>query len=776
MRENCQGVGGAAWRYEPHPLFDTRYYLAGNPDIDPDVTNPLLHYLSYGQYEGRLPRPMSDAEESEGEAPVPVCPSPEDWRSLEPASGGLAPQVDVVVPVYKGYHVTLRCIHSVLAHPQRTPFELIVINDASPDAVLIDELRALAGRGLFTLLENETNQGYVYSANLGMNLHPDRDVVQLNSDAEVSNDWLDRLKAAAYREDKVATVTPLSNNATICSYPRFNRDNPAALELDYAELDRLAAKANAGVSVATPTGIGFCMYVRRDCIEAVGIFDQASFGKGYGEENDFCQRAQSQGWQNLIACDIFVRHWGSASFQGQKGERVAAALTVLAERHPAYHRDVRDFIKRDPLAEFRRRLDLGRLQRHAREQNVLIINHNRGGGAERCVSECIEQFRARRIGTFLMRPDVLKHRVTIGHPEVIGLPNLPTLSMENRHAIVELLEILRITEVHVHHLVDMHDQMMELILLLAREHGMRLRIYGHDYLAICPRINLVDHTRRYCGEPDMGQCTRCLKSNGSDFDAYDIVAWRKEFGRLLAEADEVFVPDGDVADRLGRYFPAVTFSVSPHEELDLALHPETMPRPAPGEKLRIAVIGAIGIIKGYEVLLACALDAHRRGLAIEFVVLGYTMDDRKATKHGISITGRYLEAEAEDKLKALNAHAIWLPSIWPETYSYTLTLGLKSGLPVHAFDIGAIANRLRVAERDRHLMPLSWVDFPQRINEHFLRSAGMPQQDRGRQRPDHLAVATATDKAAIRWRPHVGARLGLKGRRSRGEHTHAAPN
>jgi hypothetical protein len=86
----------------------------------------------------------------------------------------------------------------------------------------------------------------------------------------------------------------------------------------------------------------------------------------------------------------------------------------------------------------------------------------------------------------------------------------------------------------------------------------------------------------------------------------------------------------------------------------------------------------------------------------------------------VSISGRYLEDEALGRLKALEPHLIWLPSLWPETYSYTLSLGLLAGRPVCAFDIGAIARRLRELGQDEHLMPLELQDFPHETNRAFL--------------------------------------------------------
>jgi GT2 family glycosyltransferase/glycosyltransferase involved in cell wall biosynthesis len=616
----------------------------------------------------------------------------------------------------------------VLSAASRTPFELVVVNDASPDHALAEELERLSRAGLFTLLTNDRNRGFVHSVNRGMALHRDRDVVLLNSDAEVHDGWLDRLRGAVLRAPRAGTASPLSNNATICSYPRFLHDNPYPLELSYAELDGLTARVNAGAAVEAPTAVGFCMYIQRECLEEVGPFDEQAFGKGYGEENDFCQRALLRGWRSILAADVFVRHWGAASFRGEKAKRVHAALKVLDRRHPAYQTDVAEFIRRDPLAEARRRLDWARALRMRRDRNVLIVSHNRGGGTERHIQEDTQRLSRDGVGVFLLRPAVRRptHAV-IGHPAIKSLPNLPPLALADVEALQRALAELGVTDVHTHSLVDFVPEAPDRIIELVQALGARFEVNLHDYKVACPRINMADENGRYCGEPGEEACDRCLSTRGSAFGVRDIRGWRAMHRRVLLAADAVLVPDQDAAERLSRYYPEVHFEVSPHEDLDREAPSLRMPILLPDERLRVAVIGAIGKLKGFDVLHACATDAHKRGLPLEFILMGYSMHDRLLEESGVSITGRYHEHEGLDRLHELSAHVAWLPSLWPETYSYTLSLALREGLPVFAFDLGAIARRLRALGRGQGLMPLEWTDQPSAINDRFLayRSAAM---------------------------------------------------
>jgi len=275
----------------------------------------------------------------------------------------MARAIDIVIPVYKGEAETRACVESVLASPLAAAHEVIVIDDASPQPEISAWLREVAASGRITLIAHAQNRGFVATANEGMSLHADRDVVLLNSDTEVAPGWLDRLAAHARRDAQVGTVTPFSNNATICSYPRTLERNDMPAGETTASLDAAFASANAGQSAEIPTAVGFCMFITRECLERVGLFDEARYGAGYGEEVDFCMRASRAGFRHVIAADVFVRHAGEVSFGNSGTERRGRAQAIVDELYPEFQPRVRDFIARDPLAALRRRVDRARGRR-----------------------------------------------------------------------------------------------------------------------------------------------------------------------------------------------------------------------------------------------------------------------------------------------------------------------------------------------------------------------------------------------------------------------------
>ena len=269
--------------------------------------------------------------------------------------------IDVVIPVYRGLDQTRRCIASVLRWTSPSVGEVVVVDDATPEPAIAQWLDELASQGRITLLRNESNLGFVQSVNRAMARRPDRDVVLLNSDAEVANDWLTRLRDAAHRDADVATVTPFSNNATICSYPFWGWPGGTPGTLGLEGLDALMARVNAGASVEIPTAVGFCMYIRRDALNALGAFDAERFGRGYGEENDFSLRAAKAGRRNMLAGDVFVYHEGGVSFSQEASERTAAATQALVEVHPDYHERVHAFLVTDGAEPLRMAVDIARI-------------------------------------------------------------------------------------------------------------------------------------------------------------------------------------------------------------------------------------------------------------------------------------------------------------------------------------------------------------------------------------------------------------------------------
>ncbi len=616
--------------------------------------------------------------------------------------------VDVVIPAYRGLHDTLACLDSVLASTPRGT-RIVVVDDASPEPELSAALDALHRRRRIRLIRHAENQGFPAAANAGLRACAGRDVVLLNSDTLVPPGWLDRLRAAAYSAPGIGTATPLSNDATILSYPDRDGGNPVPDMPAVIARDALAQQVNGAATLDIPTGVGFCLYLRRDCLDAVGLLREDVFAQGYGEENDFCLRARHLGWRSVAALGVFVGHAGSTSFGAARRHLVARNMAVLNRLHPGYDALIHAHEQADPLRQARRGMDELRWAAGRRPAAAVAITHAGAGGVERVVQERAAAWAAAGHRAILLRPAPGGCRV---ESPGSAYPNLRYELPDELPLLARLLRPDRVRQVELHHQLGHHPAITGLARLLRAPQDAVI----HDYAGFCPRIALVSTNRRYCGEPDLNGCEACVADLGTNLEEdLPVPALVTRTASVLAAADRVIAPSNDAAARISRHFPGIRPIVEPWED-DGALPPLD---PAPADPVRrICVIGALGLEKGYEVLLGCVRDARRRGLPLHFTVVGYTTDDERLLDAGpVFITGEYQDADAVPLIRAQGAHLSFLPSVWPETWCFALSRAWQAGLAVAAFDLGAPAERIRATGRG-WLLPLAWQ--PGAVNDALL--------------------------------------------------------
>ncbi|MCO5335401.1 methyltransferase domain-containing protein [Delftia tsuruhatensis] len=674
------------------------------------ATRPLVHAkMRIDRLLGRTPVP----------APVLHTPVPQPMPQQP---------VDVIVPVYRGLDDTRNCIESVLASPCRTHWQLVVINDASPEPEVTAWLREKAAQEpRITLLENEENLGFVGTVNRGMALNTAHDVLLLNSDTVVANDWLDRIRQAAYGDARIASVTPFSNNATICSYPRFCEGNDLPPGMDTAAIDALCARTNPGQVVDVPTGVGFCMYIRRDSLNAVGLFDTEHFGKGYGEENDFCQRAAAAGWRNLHLLDTFVLHTGGVSFGESKSPRERAAMETLRRLHPRYEADVMAFVQADPARTARLALDVARLQAEAAQQPVVLaVLHDRAGGTVRHVRELAQFLQGKAL--FLMLSPAAGGVVVLRRAEEKEAFELAFRINDQMEELVQALRQLGVVHVHYQHLLGHSEAILDLPARLGTAHDFT----AHDFYTYCKNISLTGIDNRYIVPPRAGECGCCEPTDTAPY-AGTVAQWRHRNALLLNNARHVLAPSQDTASRIAGFVPGARVQAVAHTDMPAQLPTPTARTLAATAPLKIVVLGAMSAIKGADVLEAVAIEAAKRGTPVELHLLGYGYRSLQTQPRArLTVHGGYKEEELPALLDWLQPDLAWFPAQWPETYSYTLSACLAAGLPIVAPDIGAFPERL--AGRDwSWVMPwdasvAQWLDFFAQIRERHFIEGQLPQQ------------------------------------------------
>lgn len=246
-------------------------------------------------------------------------------------------RIAVVVPVYNAPDETAACLKSLRKTIDPRAARVLVINDGSADGRIAPLLQSYARAEGFEVLINEKNLGYTRTINIGIRAAGEDDIVLLNSDTIVTPGWLDGLVEAARRRDDVGTATAMGDNAGAFSFPVKDQANPKPESVSHAEhADAILRRTSTLAPVEVPTGSGFCMYIRREVFDRIGLFDEEAFPRGYGEENDFCMRALKAGFRNVISPYAYVYHVRSASFGAEKEKLIKGAVETVMRRHPDY--------------------------------------------------------------------------------------------------------------------------------------------------------------------------------------------------------------------------------------------------------------------------------------------------------------------------------------------------------------------------------------------------------------------------------------------------------
>uniref|UniRef100_UPI003C7E8128 glycosyltransferase n=1 Tax=Tropicimonas sp. S265A TaxID=3415134 RepID=UPI003C7E8128 len=495
------------------------------------------------------------------------------------------------------------------------------------------------------------------------------------------------------------SVTPMSNDAEIFSAPLICKRRA----LRAGEGDHLAALARkfhpeALLSVV-PTGVGFCMALNIKWLRKEPRLDPA-FGRGYGEEVDWCQRVRARGGRHLGLPGLFVEHRGGESFgSAQKQALVQANNRIITERYPGYDREVRDFITADPMVTARLALALGLVGIRAGEAPVTIaLAHTLGGGADDYLEQRLAQT-VRQIGGAVILRVGGRQRWQI---EVLTPEGRICGHTDDFTFIETLLDPIRTR--HILYSCGVGDRdpvrLPGLLARLKRQAWDQIEVLFHDFFPLSPSYCLLEADGAYRGVPRSGTRNAAHTTRRPDGTRVDLSGWRSAWAGLLAQAETLTVFSQDSRRLVAQVYPACAprIVVAPHALLTPV--PRVQAPPPRGGQC-IGVLGNIGYQKGAQVVQDMAVrmgDLPGRAM----VVIG-NMDPSFALPDHVHVHGTY---RVSDLARLATRYGItdWLiPSVWPETFSYTTHEALATGLPVWGFHLGAQGEALMQA-RNGHLI------------------------------------------------------------------------
>jgi len=643
-------------------------------------------------------------------------PLPIDWtRGGGRSAAERLHAVEIIIPVYGAPGELRACLESVARETDLMRHRVVIVVDGPQEIEVEEVIGGFAGGSPGTeIIRNEQRRGFVASVNRGMRASA-TDVVLLNSDTVVTPRWLEKLTDAAYSSGDVGTATPLSNHATLCSVPIAFEENLLPTGFDAASFAALVEQASTRSYPRLPTGVGVCLFIRRALLDDIGFFDEASFGLGYGEENDFCLRALARRWLHVADDATFIFHAGHRSFVGARAGLQRSAAEMLQRKHPGYMATIAAFMKADPLAPTRSRIIEALGRGNGRGDKVVHLVHGwppfQHAGTELYAYWLVQQQRARReVSGYTRAADparaegeaielmddgvrvrLVTNNFTARHP-------LRRNAIRDRALERDFERFLRAEHprlLHVHHLAGHAFSLMR----VAQRLGIPIVLQIQDWWFLCARVNLFDRDGNRCSGPALGKCARCAtltRVPPAPLSNRLMHVARRAAARAAIRAADAYVV-GSMAIRddyvqAGIIPPSKTIHVIPY---GVGVVARREPRRAAGRPIRFGYVGSISPHKGLHV----AVDAMRGLLPAQATLhvwgdasgLPAYVDElrKRAGEATVVFEGTFREEEKGAVFAAMDV--LLVPSIGLESFGLAPREAMTCGVPVIASEGGALS-------------------------------------------------------------------------------------
>jgi len=635
---------------------------------------------------------------------------PLDWtrgagRPLEPRPAS----VDIIVPVFGAADELRDCVASVGRETDLTRHRLLLVIDGPQEDAVESVIDGFANA---CVVRNDRRLGFVGAVNRGMR-ESTSDVVLLNSDTIVTPRWIEKLVDAAYSSGDVATVTPLSNHATLCSVPQPFEENLQPTGFDAASFAKVVEDASTRSYPRLPTGVGVCLYIRRALIDDIGLFDAKHFGLGYGEENDFCMRALARGWLHVADDATFIFHAGHRSFGASRQKLERRARATLRRLHPRYMATIAVFMRADPLAPVRARIRTAPGAKGSPRRRIAHLVHGwppfRHAGTELYAYWLARQQKATDdVSVYVRASDPSRadgEAVELFDDGVrvrLITNNFTARDPFRRNAIRDRLverdfeRFLKQEQpdlLHIHHLAGHAFSLAK----VARRLGIPIVLQIQDWWFLCARVNLLDRDGNRCSGPAAEKCARCVtltKVAPAAVTNRVMHAARRSAARSAISACDVFVSGSNaIRDdyvRAGAIPPDKPFHVIPYGIDVIAPHERRPPAQRP---IRFGFVGSIAPHKGVHIGFdaMAGIDPSKASLHVwgdATAFPDYVRDLRRSSANVI-FEGTFAE---EDKARVFAAMDVLLvPSIGLESFGLAAREAMACGVPVIASEGGALS-------------------------------------------------------------------------------------
>ncbi len=232
---------------------------------------------------------------------------------------------------------------------------------------------------------------------------------------------------------------------------------------------------------------------------------------------------------------------------------------------------------------------------------------------------------------------------------------------------------------------------------VAKRKGKKVVLTLHEYYFWC--VNCVMLAPDFCWfQEDEDKCHECLVKNDYKVQKGFVKERRQYIDYLFHLVDRVIVPSLYVKDILLSLYTGLSYEKC--EVVELGVEKEMLkgengngPRRRNGS-LHLAFLGNFLHYKGNATFLQL-MKHYRNSDTVNFSIIGNIFDPSIVPSYkNLNVIGGYSRDDVVKTIRKADPDIILLLSNWPETFSYTLSEAIASGVPVISTDGGALRGRV----------------------------------------------------------------------------------
>ncbi|MGG3799024.1 glycosyltransferase [Metabacillus fastidiosus] len=233
-------------------------------------------------------------------------------------------KTSIIILTYNKLDYTKQCIESIRQYTNKDHYEIIVIDNNSTDGTI----EWLKNQDDIKKIFNQENLGFPKGCNQGIGVATGDNILLLNNDVVVTQDWLTNLTTALYSSEDIGAVGPVTNSAAYYTALPVNYETLQEMH-DFSREFNLSDSSKWEERLKL---IGYCMLIRKEAVNKVGFLDER-FTPGNFEDDDYSLRLRKAGYKLLICKDTFIHHYGSMSWK----DNLQGYNELLSENEKKFH-------------------------------------------------------------------------------------------------------------------------------------------------------------------------------------------------------------------------------------------------------------------------------------------------------------------------------------------------------------------------------------------------------------------------------------------------------